>query len=41
MGLGWVGGWGWVAGLAEKVNSANLAELELGLSWAELGKKNI
>ena len=30
---------GWVAGLAEnKANSANPAELELGLSWAELGK---
>ena len=30
---------GWVAGLAEnKANSANPAELELGLSWTELGK---
>ena len=29
-----------VAGLTEnKANSANPAELELGLSWAELGKK--
>ena len=35
------GGWGWVAGLTEnKANSANPAELELGLSWAELGNNS-
>ena len=31
-----------MAGLAEnKANSANPAELELGLSWAELGNEKI
>ena len=37
------GGWGYVAvaGLTEnKANSANPAELELGLSWAELGNNS-